>query len=203
MYLTKSFEEKDLAKIIPILLDYPFATLISHFQDRLLSSPLPLTYDQDEHCFWGHLAIANPHYQCFTQQSRVLILFQGPHAYVSPDWYDSTGVPTWNYVSVEVTGHVELISNRELQTQVLEKQLAQFDPQLQTKLLSELPEVQKDRMFEMICGFRVEIEQMQAKFKLSQNRPSQDRQSVIAQYRALGGDQRLQLAELMAQIEST
>ena len=199
MYITDAFEEKNLANIIPVFNDYPFATVISIYQQRPLISQLPLSYDQNEHCFYGHLARDNPHYRCFSEQPQVLLLFQGPDAYVSPTWYDSPGVPTWNYVSVEVEGLVELISDQEQQVLVLEKQLAQFDPELQLNLLAGLPEVRKNKMFEMICGFRIDIEQIQAKFKLSQNRPQQDRQSIIQHYRELGGDFREQLARFMIQ----
>lgn len=199
MYLIDVFEEKNLDYIIPVFLDYPFATVVSVHQQRPLISQLPLSYDQQEHCFWGHLARANPHYDCFAKQSKVLLLFQGPHAYVSPTWYDSPGVPTWNYVSVEVEGDVELIGDPEQQSQILEKQLAQFDPELQSNLLAGLPEARKDKMFEMICGFRIDIEQIQAKYKLSQNRPQQDRQSIIQHYQELGGDHRRQLARIMLQ----
>ena len=134
----------------------------------------------------------------FPNCHRFCFCFRGPHAYVSPTWYDSPGVPTWNSVSVEVEGRVELISDQQ-QARVLEKRLAQFDPELQLNLLAGLPEVRKNKMFEMICGFRIDIEQIQAKFKLSQNRPQQDRQSIIQHYRELGGDLREQLARFMIQ----
>lgn len=176
MYLTDAFEEKNLAKIIPVFIEYPFATLVSVYQQRPLISQLPLSYDRQEHCFYGHLARDNPHYECFSQQSQVLILFQGPQAYVSPVWYESPGVPTWNYVSVEVEGRLELIRDHELQTEILQRQLAQFDPELQSSLLAGLAQSRKQKMFEMICGFRIDIEQIQAKFKLSQNRRQQDRE---------------------------
>ena len=61
MYITDAFEEKNLANIIPVFNDYPFATVISIYQQRPLISQLPLSYDQKEHCFYGHLARANPH----------------------------------------------------------------------------------------------------------------------------------------------
>lgn len=197
MYLTDTFEEQDLDKIIPVFIEYPFATVVSVYQQRPIISQLPLSYDQHEHCFYGHLARANPHYQCLLEQSQVLVLFQGPQAYVSPAWYDSPGVPTWNYIAVEVEGRVELISDHQQQIQLLEKQLAQFDPELQSSLLAGLPETRKSKMLEMICGFRIEIEQIQAKFKLSQNRPAQDRQAIIEHYRELAGDHRAQLARFM------
>lgn len=198
MYLQDVFEEKNLDNILSVIIDYPFATVVSVYQQRSLISQLPLNFDQEKHCFYGHLARANPHYQCFSERSQVMVLFQGPNAYVSPALYDSPGVPTWNYVSVEVEGHVELISDHEQQIQILEKQLSQFDPELQSSLLAGLPDARRNRMLEVICGFRIDIEQIKAKFKLSQNRPPQDRLAIIEHYRELGGDHREQLAGFMA-----
>lgn len=198
MYLLDVFEEKNLENIIPVVIDYPFATLVSVYQQRPLISQLPLSYDQEKHCLYGHLARANPHYQCFSEQPQVMVLFQGPNAYVTPTLYESPGVPTWNYVSVEVEGQVELISNHEQQIQILEKQLSQFDPELQSSLLAGLPEARRHKMLEVICGFRIDIGHIQAKFKLSQNRPQQDRQAIVEHYQKLGGDHREQLARFMA-----
>ncbi|MFW2371592.1 MAG: FMN-binding negative transcriptional regulator [Gammaproteobacteria bacterium] len=152
MYIVDAFEEKNLDKIIPVFIDYPFATLVSVHQQGPLISQLPLSYDRQGHCFYGHLARDNHHYECFSRQSQLQVLFHGPQAYVSPVWYESPGVPTWNYVSVEVAGRVELIRDHELQYQLLQKQLAQFDPELQSSLLAGLPQSRRQKMFEMICG---------------------------------------------------
>lgn len=197
MYIAEVFEETDLEKIIPVFQDYPFATMISIDQDKPLISQLPLSYDVAEHCFYGHLARANPHYHCLTQQPQVQLLFHGPHAYVSPRWYATPGVPTWNYVSVEVEASVELLQEPVQLQALLEKQLAQFDPALQSHLMSELDENRKQKMLDMICGFRVDIVQIKAKFKLSQNRAHEDRQAIIEQFRQLAGDDRQRLADLM------
>ena len=171
MYLTDAFEEQDLDKIIPVFIEYPFATVVSVYQQRPFISQLPLSYDRQEHCFYGHLARANPHFQCLSEQSKVLVLFQGPQAYVSPAWYDSPGVPTWNYQSVHIYGKPHLIAELEQLSSIVNELTGIYESALEKPWKPEY----KSSMLNAIIGIEIIITDVQCKYKLSQNRSKNDR----------------------------
>ena len=122
-------------------------------------------------------------------------VFQGPHSYVSPSWYSQPGVPTWNYQAVHVYGHVQCLHDSECLRQIVEELTrineSGFDSSWQTNY--------DIRQLQGIVGLEIEIEQIQCKYKLSQNRQQQERTDVADQLENLG---ELSLAAAMKDLDS-
>ena len=143
----------------------------------------------------GHLAKVNPQAHDI-ENSDVLITLQGAHDYISPSWYEGVGVPTWNYQAVHVYGKCKTFDEPEdLKTVVdtlTEKYESYFDKPWQPNY--------KANMLGAIIGFEVEISDIQAQYKLSQNRSDQDRKQVIEALENLGSTE---LAKEMKRNEKT
>jgi transcriptional regulator len=183
VYLPSWFAARDREAIVRLMRDYPFATLITATGAEPQISHLPLLHHPDpapHGALVGHVARANPHWQLLADGPSVAV-FQGPHAYVSPSWYTEPAamVPTWNYAVVHVHGSIELVDTtatlatvKELTTRFESGRAAPWHLQLEGTRL--------DAMVGAIVAFRMTVTRVDAKFKLSQNRGTVDRDRVIA-----------------------
>ncbi len=127
----------------------------------------------------GHMAYGNPQWRTFADSEDVLVMFQGPHAYISSSWYEDENVPTWNYQAVHVYGQASILSEEELKgdlAMLLQKyEKHRKNPVLWDKLSPELLEQQ----LKGIVGFKIKVQEIQAADKLSQNRNEKDYQNII------------------------
>src|SRR5437879_1488408 len=120
MYLPKHFEVTDEEKVNAVMLEHSFATVVTQGDGGLFASHVPVVFRPERGArgrLEGHVARANPHWRHFVPEREALVIFQGPHAYVSPSWYETKpAVPTWNYVAVHAYGRPRLLeSERELE----------------------------------------------------------------------------------------
>ncbi|MBL8825846.1 MAG: FMN-binding negative transcriptional regulator [Planctomycetaceae bacterium] len=179
MYVPASFAVDDPDRLFAFLHKYPFATLVTAAGDELFASHLPLLVDRDggEHgTLRGHVARANPHWQAFDGQARALVIFHGPHAYVSPQWYvKRPAVPTWNYAAVHVYGVPRVIAEPERVSQLLVDLNQRFDHGPGDTLSDEL----RQSLEAAIVGFELTIDRWEGKFKLGQNRGVADRAGTV------------------------
>lgn len=129
----------------------------------------------------GHLAKANPQWQDLAGDQTALVVFQGPHAYVSPRWYETPGVPTWNYAVVHVYGKARLLHDAAALENLLMELTTVYESRQSTLGQPEISGERRKKLLGMIVGFEIEIQEIQGKFKLSQNRSEQDRCNVIQQ----------------------
>lgn len=114
MYIPKDFKIDDENIIYDIMEKNSFATVFSQHKGRPYATHLPLTLNREEQVLYGHFARSNPQWSDILNQ-EVLVIFQGPHSYISPSWYETDrAVPTWNYVSVHVFGQIEIVENEEV-----------------------------------------------------------------------------------------
>lgn len=200
MYVPTAFAQPDRAAIFNLLRAHSFAVLVSQLDGRPFATHLPLLIRDDappEGQLTGHLARANPQWRELAGQ-EVLAVFSGPHAYVSPTWYEEPDVvPTWNYVAAHVYGRCELIDDAGELLGVLADYVStyeraspnswQFDP--------ASPYIQK--LAQAVVGFRIVITRLEAKWKLGQNHPPQRRENA-ARYLAASDDaESRQIASLM------
>lgn len=189
MYLPEQFLQRDRDKITALLREYPFATLISSHGEGTIVSQLPLLYEPDsgDHGrLLGHLARANPQCQQLANGDNVLVLFHGPHAYVSPTWYESFGVPTWNYTTIQMSGRVKIIDETDGILAILEQQTHRHEANMPLPWPAELPDSVVQRLPEMVRGLTIEVLEVRAKFKLSQNRSVAERQRIAREIEATG-----------------
>ncbi len=203
MYIPSSFVERDILRLHDMREHHSFALLISQQFPALVASQLPLLLDREDGQFGtlvGHWAKANPQWQSLNQQ-MVLVVFSGPHCYVSPQWYGAENVvPTWNYLAVHVAGRVELVDDREQLRLIVRRMVGTYE-RLNPSPWS-MPDEQtpcENRMLDQIVGFRIRIESIEGQWKLSQNHPTERRQKVIARLREQGGENPLEIAALMVE----
>ncbi|MFV2031439.1 MAG: FMN-binding negative transcriptional regulator [Gammaproteobacteria bacterium] len=174
MYIPKYFEITNREKIFAFIDANAFGQLISHVDGRLVSSHLPFLISADHRYLLGHLARPNPQWKDISGQ-EILITLQGPHEYISPTWYSSPGVPTWNYQAVHIYGKCQAFNDPARLKQVVdsltEKYESAFDQSWKPDYAAS--------MLRGIVGIEVEISEIQCKFKLSQNRSDTDQIQVI------------------------
>lgn len=146
----------------------------------------------------SHVARANPISRSLAGSDEVIVIFQGPHGYISPSWYSSRAeVPTWNYSVVHAYGRPRLLSDAELINQ-LERLVDKYEKGSPNRWhISELQAAFFDQMRKEIIGFAIEITRLEGKFKLSQNRSLQDRQGAIAGVLKRGNPLDSELAAMM------
>jgi transcriptional regulator len=180
MYIPKYFEMNDDSDIFNFIENNSFGELITTRQGKLKASHLPFLLDVSEHALFGHFARANNHWQELESAEQMMVIFQGPHAYISPSWYDSEQmVPTWNYVAVQVKGTTSLLDENktlDLLSRLTAKHEKQFDNPWR---LDQLSDRKLASMLKVIVGFRIDIEQISAKAKLGQNQTEADREGAI------------------------
>jgi transcriptional regulator len=166
--------------LLSLAATHPFATVISCAPDdatRPTVSHLPLLVDAEGRRLRGHLARENPHCSQFASGVDVLAIFHGPHAYVSPSIYaEQPSVPTWNYVVVHVRGRARLVDEQGLQ-QVLDDSVAHFD---RTGWRLETDPAFLGPRLAAIAGFEIAIDELEGKWKVSQNRSPADRARVAS-----------------------
>jgi transcriptional regulator len=153
----------------------------------------------------AHVARANPIWRRFAPQREVLAVFQGPHSYVSPDWYAARGlVPTWNYLSVHAYGLPRILADEAAATAALEALSGVMEAGLAPKppwTLDRLSESARRGLVRGIVAFEIELVRLEGKQKLNQNRTAADRVGVIRALRDQGGAEALALAQAMAERE--
>jgi transcriptional regulator len=200
MYIPAAFAESDVAKLQDAIERYSFAILTSGAADGLMASHLPLLVDRTSGphgTLLGHMARASGHWRAAAGQP-VLALFSGPHAYISPRWYQAPQtVPTWNYVAVHAYGQLEVIEDEDAALELLQRTVRFYEsPQTQPWELNELPQF-VEKLVRQIVAFRIPIERLEGKWKLNQNRPSEQRARVIDELSRQATDDARAIAELM------
>ncbi len=181
MYVPTAFAENDPAALHEIMRENGFALLVSGTANGPTASHLPITVEiggDGAATLVGHMARANPHWKALEADPRAMVVFSGPHAYVSPSWYGSgTGpaVPTWNYVAVHAYGRARLIESAAALEEMMERLVAIYEDGRRPKWqMASLPEDYKDGRLNGIVGFEIPVDRLEGKLKLSQNRPQGD-----------------------------
>lgn len=201
LYTPRAFAPQDASAPQKLLSEHPFAILITPGQPEPSISHLPLQYraGEGEHgVLLGHMARANPHWRRFGEAASTAV-FHGPHAYVSPSWYGepAAAVPTWNYAVAHVHGRAELLADPAETRALLEEMIGRYEADRPEPWALQLQGRALAAMLEAIVGFRLVIERIDTKLKLSQNRSPADRERVIEALRAEGYADALGTAQWM------
>ena len=181
MYLPKHFEVAEEAEIFSFIDANAFGQLISIDAGRPYASHLPFLVASDHTRMHCHLARQNPQWQQINHQ-QVLVTFLGPHDYISPSWYQNPGVPTWNYQAVHIYGHCRVLDDDAAVADIVETLSARYESGFDTPWQPQY----REAMLKAIIGVEITIDEVQCKYKLSQNRPAADHQGVIDQLDQLG-----------------
>lgn len=198
MYIPELFKETDQQKITEFLKQNAFGLLITQHQGKPLATHLPLEYlEKDGKAYLhGHLAKANPQWKSFEEQEQVLAVFNGPHSYVSASWYSIEEVSTWNYVSVHIYGKLRTMAQEELMP-MLEALMDKYESDVQRPVvMSKLSKKTLNQVYGIV-GFEIEITELQAKYKMSQNRSEKDYDNIVENLEDGRGTQAAETAKLM------
>jgi transcriptional regulator len=203
MYIPKAFREDDINTLHAFMEIYSFATLVTHHEGLPFATHLPFLLDAERGpngTLLAHMARANPQWHDFNSAQEVLVIFQGPHAYVSPSWYEvELSVPTWNYAVVHAYGLPRLIEDQEELHNLLKILIQAHEAQFEKPWPFQLSDDYLQKMMRGIVGFEIEITRLEGKFKLSQNRTETERVNVIAALQE--SSDTATLAELMRSVD--
>src|SRR5688572_1762258 len=184
MYIPHQYEITDSLLIEQFIKENGFATIISSGSEFPIATHIPLELEKNENgekVLWGHISKANPQWKLFEKHENVLVIFLSSiHHYISSSWYNHPNVPTWNYMSVHVSGKIKLIEGEKLWESVRRLTNKYEKNSAHPVSLDKLPkEVQKQ--MNALVGFEISIKKMEAAFKLSQNRNKEDFENIIKQ----------------------
>lgn len=200
MYLPEAFRSSDLADLDRLAAGNAFGTLISQQDGAPFASHLPVLYHRSDArvTLTGHWARANPQWRQIEGQ-RVLFIFHGPHAYISPRWYlePEKNVPTWNYAVAHVYGRMRIIQETPELEKIVTALAAQYEAGAQMPWrLEDSGEAGRSRL-KAIVGFELSAEEIQIKLKLNQNHVAGNVRGAIEGLRAEGSDEAAEVASWM------
>lgn len=193
MYQPPHFRETRAGVMHALIRAHPLGLLICNGDDGPLADPIPFLLDSPDGetaVLRGHLSRANPAWRVMQRRpdSPVLVVFQGPQAYVTPSWYETkkqTGkvVPTWNYVIVQARGRATIVEDTDwLRSQIGELTDRHEAGRADKWAVDDAPDEFVRAQIRGIVGLRIEIAELDGKWKVSQNRPAADRAGVAAGY---------------------
>jgi len=198
LYIPPHFRVEDRDALYAFMEAHAFGTLVTSGPTGMHVSHIPFLPERGDDGairLLGHVARGNEQWQALEGAQHLAAIFQGPHAYVSPTWYaNHPSVPTWNYAVVHAHGSARLMDEAELHDLLLRLSSIYEAGNARPWRMSELPPAYVDSMLKMIVGFEIEVESLEGKFKLSQNRPAEVPR-VIAELEK--GAREPQLAALM------
>jgi transcriptional regulator len=201
MYIPEAFKEERTELLHDLIRQHSFGTLVSQTEQGLVATHIPFLVDPERGplgTLRGHVARANDHWRALADDAEVLVMFQGPHAYVTPSWYTTPmAVPTWNYVAVHAYGRPRLIQDGEPLRQILDDTVATFEAAFDYKWRPPEGDFVAN-LARNVVGIELELTRLEGKLKLSQNRSKADQAGVIGGLRARAEPTGVALAELMA-----
>lgn len=203
MYIPKAFAETDRGKLYDFIEAHSFGLLVSAEAGVLVASHLPFLLERDagpHGCLLGHFAKANPQWQGLDGK-EVLAIFSGPHAYVSPSWYEAENVvPTWNYVAVHAYGTLRLVDDPDGLASILTAFVSTFERAMPKPWSLDTGTDFFRKFVQGIIGFRIEVSRLEGKWKLNQNHPEERRQKVVRKLAGSDDQAARETALLMAEM---
>lgn len=181
MYIPKHFEITNNHEITAFIQTNSFGQLTSLLQGKLFSTHLPFLYRPEQNKLLGHLALQNPQHNELDGH-QVLVTLQGAHGYISPNWYNTPGVPTWNYQAVHIYGVCSVVNEPK-------KMAALLNTLTETYEAAQPESWQPDyneSLLNSIIGIEIAITEVQCKYKLSQNRSTEERINISKHLRVQG-----------------
>ncbi|WP_119395488.1 FMN-binding negative transcriptional regulator [Salinibius halmophilus] len=205
MFTPKKFLNTDIAEQIQLMRQYPLATLITEHDDGVQASHVPMLVVEQDDQLWlhGHIARATPIWRNPLKHTPALAIFHGPNCYISPNLYptkqqDGRAVPTWNYVSVQVTGEIEFVHDGDWLVEMLNQLTDEHEASNASPWrLTDAPQTYLDKQVQAIVGVRIKVTSIHGKWKVSQNQPAVNQQGVIKGLTEQGGAAQLAMAELV------
>lgn len=201
MYIPPAFQIDDPGKLAAFMRRHSFATLITHDGKAPFASHVPVLFRPDggtHGTLVSHLARANPQWRHFESGAEALVIFHGPHSYISPSWYETApAVPTWNYGVVHASGVPAIFEERERVVGMLREMIATYEAGFEQPWAGDLPEEYLEKMIRGIVAFEIPVTRLEGKFKLGQNRSTADLRGVYEGLTKTGDAESLAVARMM------
>jgi transcriptional regulator len=200
MYVPPAFQVTDQDRLFDFIEAHSFGLLVSTLEGQPFASHLPLPVDRERGPHGrlvAHMARANPQWRELAGQN-VLVVFSGPHAYISPRWYETENVvPTWNYVAVHAYGPAKLVGDERALGDILELTVATYERHMPEPWSVDRRTAFFDRLSKMVVGFEIEIGRLEGKWKLGQNHPAAWRENAARSLAEDGSYDAAAIAQLM------
>jgi transcriptional regulator len=185
MYKISHFTETDFEKVFEFMQNNSFAIVAGIQDDFPVATHVPMEVKKinDRIILTGHIMKNSDHYSAFSVNENVLVIFTGPHCYVSASWYVTKNVAsTWNYMDVHAKGKIKFTDDKGTR-QIIENITNHYEEPGSEAAFNEVPVEYVDRMLKAIIGFEIEVESLDNVFKLSQNRGEKSRKQIIENLR--------------------
>jgi transcriptional regulator len=200
MYIPAAFAETDLTRLLDFIEQNSFGLLISQVDGLPFASHLPFLLDRTagpSGTLIGHVARANPQWRAAAGQMAVAI-FSGPHAYISPSWYEAEQVvPTWNYTAVHAYGRIQIVEDRDALLEIVKRSVQVYERGMPKPWSFDGSATFVERLLAQIVGFRIEIDRIEGKWKLNQNHPAERRKKVVRVLQEQQGENAQAIAQMM------
>ena len=199
MYTPEIYKNENQEEIKKFLLENSFGILINQTNGKLCATHIPLELEinnEGKEILYGHLSKENPQWNGFIDNDQILAIFSGPHSYISSSWYDHENVPTWNYIAVHVYGKIKIIEG-EAVIESLKKLVDKYEQNSENPVRVE--DLSKKTMMQSrgIVAFEIEITEIQATKKISQNRDEKNHQNIISELEKVNTNQSIAIAKEM------
>ncbi|PGA11930.1 FMN-binding negative transcriptional regulator [Bacillus toyonensis] len=197
MYIPKYFAIQGEEMKYETIEQNSFATLFSQHNGEPYATHLPLLLNRETLTLYGHFARPNAQWKD-SENQQVLAIFQGPHSYISPSLYETNkAVPTWNYVAVHVYGELEVVEDKQELLNSLQDLVHKYEDPQSTYSLDDVDPDYMAGLSKGIVGFKIKINKIEGKAKLSQNHSIERRNLVVEKLEKVGSEGSKRIAELM------
>ena len=197
MYTPKYFQHTDTVAIQDFIREHGFGILISQKDGNLMATHIPLELSEDGNKLTGHISKANPQWKSFTESGEVLVIFNGPHTYISSSWYNHKNVPTWNYMAVHAYGTIRTIEGEAL-FQSLAHLMNKYErDSMHPVTVESLSAEYITKAMQGVVGFEIVITKLEATHKLSQNRDRESYDNIIHELKKREDADSAQIARAM------
>jgi len=181
MHVPNYYKNENLDEVKNFLIENSFGILINQTNGKLTGTHIPMELDKDENgndVLVGHISKVNPQWENFNENEEILAIFNGPHSYISSSWYEKENVPTWNYIAIHIYGEIKIIEGAEL-LDFLKKLVNKYEMNSKNPVSVEKMSSRTLKQINGIVGFSIKINEIQAAYKLSQNRNESDYHNIV------------------------
>jgi transcriptional regulator len=199
MYIACGYENQNQEEIREFLRKNSFGILVNQTDGKLWATHIPLELDTNKdgkEILVGHISKENPQWTAFENDNKILAIFSGPHTYISSSWYEKENVPTWNYIAVHIYGTIKIIVG-EAVVDSLKKLVDKYESNSENPVRVEDLSSKTMMQTRRIVAFEIEIDEIQAVKKMSQNRNEKDYANIISELEKTGNPDNVAVAKVM------
>lgn len=200
MYTPDLYKNENQEEISAFLKENSFGILINQTNGKLCATHIPMELGinaDGKEILEGHISKLNPQADGFAENDQVLAVFTGPHSYISSSWYDHENVPTWNYIAVHVYGRIKIV-DYDTSVEQLKKLVDKYEANSENPVRVENLSSKTMREARGIFGLEIEIDEIQATKKLSQNRDDHNYKNIISELEKTENPQSIAVAKEMS-----